>query len=243
MAIPNPSGEVDRLVGIIGALREHCLWTAQLTHASLVEYLVEESYELLECIEGDGGDGELRGELADVLLQVVLHSAIAAERGAFDFNDVAAALSAKMIRRNTHVFHPDGTLRGSYPQSVAEIIASWDAAKRAEHPQRTTPFEGLPRHLPALALATKAIDRAARWREASPEGAASPAASGSAADGGGDRAAARSEEELGEQLLGIVRRAHRDGLDAERALRSAVVRMAENWAGEPGATRGAATPQ
>ena len=68
---------VDRLVEVVRLLREHCLWTAALTHASLVEYLVEESYELVEAIEDGQPDEELRGELADVLLQVVLHSEIA----------------------------------------------------------------------------------------------------------------------------------------------------------------------
>lgn len=203
-------GEPQRLLGIIADLRRHCRWTAALTHESLVEYLVEESYELLEAIETGQDDGELRGELADVLLQVVLHSEIAAERGAFDFTEVAAHLSEKMVRRNTHIFRPDGSLRDTFPDSVGEIIASWDAAKRAEKPGRADPFSSLPRHLPALALADKAIERAGRWEH---DGATRLPAPGTSPD---------TEEELGELLLGIVAAAHARGLDAERSLRTAV---------------------
>jgi uncharacterized protein YabN with tetrapyrrole methylase and pyrophosphatase domain len=232
------SATVDRLVEVVGALREHCAWTAALTHEALVEYLVEESYELVESIEEGHPDDEVKGELADVLLQVVLHSAIAAERRAFDLDDVAAFLTAKMVRRNTHVFRPDGTLRDSFPDSVEEIIRSWDAAKRAERPERANPFEGLPKHLPALTLADKAIGRAERWAaleggrpEAEDDGGApdrgelhdggAPPSQDIAADAG-----PASEAELGDLLLEIVRRARTGGLDAERALRNAVVRFA-----------------
>ncbi|MGP5730457.1 MazG nucleotide pyrophosphohydrolase domain-containing protein [Arthrobacter rhombi] len=209
------AGEPQRLLGIIADLRRHCRWTAELTHASLVEYLVEESYELLEAIETGQDDDELRGELADVLLQLVLHAEIAAERGAFDFSDIAAHLSEKMIRRNTHVFHPDGSLRGSYPESIQEIIGSWDAAKRAEDPSRTDPFSSLPRHLPALALADKTIGRARRWAGATPAPDTAKAPESVVVD---------TEDELGDLLLGIVADAHERGLDAERSLRTAVAR-------------------
>lgn len=230
-------GEPHRLLGIIADLRRHCRWTGALTHASLVQYLVEESYELLEAIETGRDDAELRGELADVLYQLVLHSAVAAERGAFDFTDVAAHLSEKMIRRNTHIFHPDGTLRDSFPESTAEIIASWDAAKRAETPARTDPFASLPRHLPALALADKALERAARWtgndggndggidgndagrRGGAGGGAPSPPAGTQQVPG----SVPATEEELGALLFGIVAEARSRGLDAERSLRTAVV--------------------
>jgi NTP pyrophosphatase (non-canonical NTP hydrolase) len=233
---------VDRLVEVVAALREHCLWTAALTHEGLVEYLVEESYELVETIERHRPDDELRGELADVLLQVVLHARIASERGAFDLEGIARTLTEKMIRRNTHVFAADGTLRESFPDSIEEIVRSWDAAKRAERPERTDPFAGLPRHLPALVFADKALGRGERWLAlengaegpdapdtpggaASLDGAAAPEGDcGSAARG---LAAFASEEELGEHLLGIVRAARSGGLDAERALRAAVLRHTE----------------
>lgn len=229
------SAAVDRLVEVVRLLREHCLWTAELTHASLVEYLVEESYELVEAIEEGHPDDELKGELADVLLQVVLHSEIARERGAFDLDAVAEALTAKMIRRNRHVFTSDGGLQASFPATVEEIIASWDAAKREEKAARAasaeqddvlpTPtsaevaVEGLPRHLPALALADKALGRAERRRVL--DGAVLQHADSN----GSALAEFVTEEELGKLLLDVVRAARFRGLDPERALRTAVRHM------------------
>jgi XTP/dITP diphosphohydrolase len=230
------SAAVDRLVEVVRLLREHCLWTAALTHASLVEYLIEESYELVEAIEDGHPEEELKGELADVLLQVVLHSEIARERGAFDVDSVAEALTAKMVRRNRHVFTADGGLQPSFPASVEEIIASWDAAKAEEKAERAAAaerddvlpgaraadagLEGLPRHLPALALADKAIGRAERRRALNGAPPAPISATHPPISPGFD-----DEDELGQLLLEVVRAARAKGLDSERALRSAVRRM------------------
>lgn len=230
------SAAVDRLVEVVRLLREHCLWTAALTHASLVEYLVEESYELVEAIEEGQPDAALKGELADVLFQIVLHAEIARERGAFDLDAVAEALTAKMVRRNRHVFTSDGALQPSFPASVEEIIASWDAAKREEKAERAAAveqddvlpteatagegaLEGLPRHLPALALADKALGRAERRRALD---GAEPQRSDS---DGSAFAEFVTEEELGKLLLDVVRAARFRGLDPERALRGAVRRL------------------
>jgi uncharacterized protein YabN with tetrapyrrole methylase and pyrophosphatase domain len=209
-----PTGEpLGELLGQIAALREHCPWMGALTHESLVEYLLEEAYEVAETIEAGTGkdidDAELRGELGDVLLQVVLHARLAEERGSFTFEDVARGLSAKMIRRNPHVFRPDGSLQDSFPATVEEIVQKWDAVKRAERPDRHDPFEGIPLALPALARTQKSIDRAAR--------AGLPQAQPSV-----EVPAFASEDELGELLLAVVQSAHAGGLDAERALRGAV---------------------
>ena len=136
-------------------LREHCPWMGALTHASLVEYLLEEAYEVAETIEEGHPDAELQGELGDVLLQVVLHARLAEERGAFTFDDVARGLAAKMVRRTPHVFRPAGSLQDTFPATVAEIEQTWDAVKRAERPERRHAFEGFPAALPALAKAQK----------------------------------------------------------------------------------------
>ncbi len=177
-AEPGPGWAVPRLLEVVAQLREHCLWTAALTHESLVEYLVEEAHELAEAIEtghtGRADVAELRGELADVLFQVLLHARLQEERGHFDFDAVAATLTAKLIRRNRHVFRPDGSLQETFPDTVAEIVASYDAVKAAEKPERTTPFEGVPTSLPALTLAAKSLDRARR-ASAVDQGAQCPA--------------------------------------------------------------------
>ncbi|QCB98490.1 nucleotide pyrophosphohydrolase [Arthrobacter sp. PAMC25564] len=186
-----------------------------LTHESLVEYLLEEAYEVAETIETAGGDADLKSELGDVLLQVVLHARLAEERGAFDLDDVARGLAAKMIRRNPHVFRPDGALQDSFPATVEEIVLTWDAVKKAEKPERGHVFEGVPAALPALARAQKLLDRAER--------AGLPAAAGAPAVG-----LPATEEQLGELLFGIVAAARAQGLDAERALRGAARRFQDH---------------
>ncbi|WP_460463656.1 MazG nucleotide pyrophosphohydrolase domain-containing protein [Arthrobacter pigmenti] len=201
-----------------------------LTHESLVEYLIEESYELVEAIEHEHSDGELAGELGDVLLQVVLHARLAEESGRFDIADVVASLTGKMIRRNPHVFTPDGGLRQTFPATVDEIVERWHHVKRQEKPERTSVFDGIPAGLPALALAAKTIRRAASGKSV-----ADPGGQGNSQPNHGGTAGPRplssdpptfsNEQELGDYLLQLVRRSTDDGMDPERALRTAVVRF------------------
>lgn len=224
-ATPNAKGraastevELARLVGVIADLREHCRWTAALTHASLVPYLIEESYELADVVEAQGplDAGALKGELGDVLYQVVLHSLLQSETGGFTLADVAATLRSKLVRRNRHVFRPDGSLQDHFPASIAEIERSYEAAKAMEKDHGHSVFDSLPASLPALSLAAKTLDRVAgRTGDRDP-----------AIPSGGDRGRApQTEEELGELLFEVVRAARAKGLDAERALRMAVRRV------------------
>lgn len=245
---------LERLLEVIGQLREHCPWMGALTHESLAEYLVEECYELLEALEGTAGADELRSELGDVLLQVVLHARLQEEQGSFAMDDVIDGLTGKMIRRNAHIFTPDGGLRDEFPASVEEIEAAWHSIKRQEQPADTHPFASIPQGLPALASAAKTLKRALREAGSAPEPAAvvvrsegSARASGSVASGSvpasgavagsgfvpasgsveGSGSVPASEEELGEVLLAVVGRAVDAGLDPERALRLAVRRYQE----------------
>ena len=216
------SDAVDALLDVIAQLRVHCPWMGALSHESLVEYLLEEAYETAETIEAGGGDTELKAELGDVLLQVVLHARLAQERGAFDFDDVARGLRDKMVRRNPHVFRPDGSLQDSFPATVEEIVLNWDAAKKAEKPERDHLFDGVPAALPALARAQKLLDRAERAGLVPDHGPAAEASGRAPGTPAGARSGTPStEQELGELLFGIVAAARRGGLDAERALRAA----------------------
>jgi XTP/dITP diphosphohydrolase len=195
-----------------------------LTHESLVEYLLEEAYEVAETIETGADEAELKGELGDVLLQVVLHARLAEERGTFDFGDVARGITAKMIRRNPHVFRPDGSLQDTFPATVEEIVLKWDAVKKAERPERANHYEGIPEALPALARAQKTLDRAARAGlptlvepvETQEPPQVQPVVGLVETFG--------SEDQLGELLLAVVGAARSKGFDAERALRAAVRR-------------------
>lgn len=213
-----------RLAQVIALLRERCAWTAALTHESLLEYLLEEAYEVIEAVEaghtGSEDAAELSGELGDVLFQVLLHARLQEEADNFSILDVVQGLTGKMIRRNPHVFNPDGTLAASTTGDSAEIERAWDAAKKLEKPQRGSPFEGIPASLPALALAAKTQNRARR------AGVAVPAAeTGSGASSGVAVPAWDGEKELGDLLFEAVRQATERGIDPEAALRAAVRRF------------------
>ncbi|WP_318242124.1 MazG nucleotide pyrophosphohydrolase domain-containing protein [Arthrobacter gallicola] len=229
MASPEPgSGDLGqaftRLAQVIALLRERCAWTAALTHESLLEYLLEESYEVIEAVEaghtGAEDAAELSGELGDVLFQVLLHARLQEEAGNFSILDVVEGLTGKMIRRNPHVFHPDGTLAESTTGDPAEIERAWDAAKKIEKPRRGSPFDGIPASLPALALAAKTQHRARRAGVAVPAAQTGTGASSSAAVPVWD-----GEKELGDLLFETVRQATERGIDPEAALRAAVRRF------------------
>ncbi|MGH7722867.1 MAG: nucleoside triphosphate pyrophosphohydrolase [Candidatus Dormibacteria bacterium] len=133
-----------------------CPWDGEQTHASLRAYLLEETYEVLESIDGSEATG-LREELGDVLLQVLMHCAIAAEaEGGFDIGDVAETSRAKMIHRHPHVFG-DAAVEGA-----AEVVVNWERLKRSEKNRRLSLLDGIPRSLPALAFAQAVQKRPAR---------------------------------------------------------------------------------
>src|SRR5690606_2552122 len=126
-----PHPKLEELIAVLEHLRAPggCAWDRDQTHASLVQYLVEETYELVDAIEA-GDDAELVEELGDVLYQVVFHSDIAAEEGRFTLEDVAAHMTVKMVGRHPHVF---GDAVADTPDAV---MARWDELKRVEKPGR-----------------------------------------------------------------------------------------------------------
>jgi len=176
-------------------------WKRQQTHRSLAKYMIEEVYEAFDAIEADDY-AALREELGDVLLQVVLHARLAEDLPdgrAWSIDDVAGELVAKLIRRNPHVF-ADATV-----ESVDEITAQWEQIK-AEEKSGRGPMDGIALAQPALSLATKIQERAAR------AGLPDPGPTG---------------DDLGERLWALVAAAVAAGEDAESALRRvAVARLA-----------------
>ena len=146
---------VAKLVAVMDTLRSPggCPWDAEQTHASLLEYLLEESHELIAAVEiGDRDD--LREELGDVLLQVVFHARIAQEHpsDAFDLDQIAEKTAAKLISRHPHVF------ADSTADTAADVEAIWHEQKKIEK-SRASLLDGIPRSLPALMLATKMLKR------------------------------------------------------------------------------------
>lgn len=154
-----PERPIDRLLEIMRRLRapQGCPWDREQTLDSLKRYLIEECYEELDAI--DSGDrAKIREELGDVLLQVVFQAQICAEAGEFTFEDVAAAIADKLVRRHPHVF---GEVKVA---GADEVLRNWDAIKRteggAEKPKSAV--DGVPKSLPALQKADQVQSRAAR---------------------------------------------------------------------------------
>jgi len=127
---PRATGEgLVEFLDLMRLMRERCAWKASQSHQSLARYLREESAEVLEAID-EGDPQHLAEELGDLLLQIYFHAAIAEEAGEFTMDDVIAGLTAKMKRRNPHVFGPEAQSGRRY--TIDEIEELWQAAKAAE---------------------------------------------------------------------------------------------------------------
>lgn len=208
------------LVEIMARLRRSCPWDREQTHASLVPYLVEETFEVVEAIER-GAERELCGELGDVLLQVVFHAQLATERGRFSIADVVNGLANKMMRRHPHVFG-DRTVGG-----IDDVWREWEKLK-ADEPEaegRTSRLDGIPPGLGALQSGQKMQSRAARVGFDRPDIAGVRAklveelTELEEARRANDPAAVR--EELGDVIFTLVNLARTLGVDAEGAMRDA----------------------
>lgn len=195
---PATGGPLVDFLALMRQLRAECAWKAAQTHRSLVRYLLEEAHETAEAIE-TGTPDDLCEELGDLLLQVFFHAVVAEEAGAFTLDDVAAGITAKMIRRNPHVF--GDAVRAITPAEVNEL---WEAAKAGEK-QRDDVTDGIATSLPALLYADKVLDRLGR--------------AGVDVDLGGDS--------LGDRLLVLVAEARAAGVDPEQELRDAVRRRTD----------------
>src|SRR5216110_891807 len=152
---------INALLKVMAKLRspKGCPWDREQNHMTLRWHAVEEVYELLDAIEARD-DHELAEELGDLLLQVVFHCQLAAERGAFDFEKVARHITDKLIRRHPHVF---GDVK---VKNVDQVWANWEKIKRAEkhgtRHARPSALDGIPKHLPALLRAEKLLKKARR---------------------------------------------------------------------------------
>jgi MazG family protein len=233
---PTPDASLpplERLRAIAARLRapDGCPWDREQTHASLRTALVEETYEVLAAIDA-GDDANLREELGDLLLHVVMHAQMASERAAFDLDGVAQTVCEKMIRRHPHVFGPDGAA------DTAAVLVRWDAIKRQEKgAPEASRMDGLLDALPALLRAQKAQVKAARagfdW--------ASVAGVRSKLQEEVDEICreldretidpAAIEEEIGDLLFTAVNLARWQGLDAELTLRRATDKFVRRFRG------------
>ncbi len=203
--------QLDELIAVAAKLRAPggCPWDAEQTHRSLVQYLLEETYELIDAIESGDRD-EILEELGDVLYQVIFHSDLAAHGSLgepFDIQAVAKLTADKMRGRHPHVFGTPEELERYAAKTGDDVMLNWDAHKQREKPVRSSVLDGIPQGLPALALANKVIGKAQKIQLLD-ETARSPLQF-------------ESEEQLGGLLLAIVQSARAAGFDSERALREA----------------------
>lgn len=201
--------ELENLIETAHTLRGPggCPWDSEQTHRSLVQYLLEETYELIDAIES-GNRVEVIEELGDVLYQVVFHSDLA-QTGSlgqpFSIEDVAKVSAEKMRGRHPHVFGTAEELDRYAAKTGDEVMLNWDAHKQREKPHRKSVLDGIPQTLPALALANKVIGKAEKIGLLDPNAEFS--------------VPLEDESDLGKLLLAVVASARAKGLDPERALR------------------------
>lgn len=144
---------IDRLLGIMQRLRDPesgCPWDKEQTYTTIAPYTLEETYEVLDAIARADFD-DLRGELGDLLFQVVFYAQIAQEEGRFNFDDICAAISDKLERRHPHIFS------NATAGSSGEVLARWEAIKSAERAEKAqhSALDDIPHTFPALMRAHK----------------------------------------------------------------------------------------
>ena len=199
------SSELTRLREVMNKLRSPggCPWDIEQDHASLLKFLLEESYEFIEAVE-ENDQNAIQEELGDLLLQVYFHSRIAEENKDQPFNieDVAKTVADKLVRRHPHVFGDTKV------ENSAQVLANWEVAKAAEKGRRSA-IDGVPLAQPALPLVAKLLYRAEKFNYEIPINQMMKLPT------------EMEEDQFGQLLLGLIAQAVSKGLDPEAALRGA----------------------
>jgi nucleoside triphosphate diphosphatase len=226
---PHADSPIERLLAIMARLRDPergCPWDLEQTFATIAPHTIEEAYEVADAIE-HGDMAALKGELGDLLFQVVFYAQMARERGAFDFGEIADAISKKMIRRHPHVFGA-ATIESAAAQTQAweEQKAHERRAEAAAAGRAASVLDGVIAGLPALTRAVKLQKRAARvgfdWPTAAPVLDKIAEELGEiSAEMAVDAEAERLEDEVGDLLFACVNLARHLSVDPEAALRRA----------------------
>jgi len=214
---------IDNLLEIMARLRDPqagCPWDVQQDFTTIAPYTIEEAYEVADAIHRGDMPG-LRDELGDLLLQVVFHAQLAAEAGHFDFDDVAGAINAKMLRRHPHVFGDDAQI------AAGKQDGSWERIKAEERAddEDTSTLAGIAQSLPALMRARKLGKRAGTvgfdWADRAGVRDKIHEELDELDDAVGTRDRAHIEDEFGDLLFAIVNLARHLEVDPESALRGA----------------------
>ncbi len=210
-------GYLEKLVSLVSALRAEngCPWDKQQTHVSLRPNMVEEAYEAIDAINSEDMDN-LKEELGDVLLQVLLHSQIASEEKAFDIEDVAKGLHDKLIRRHPHVFGDQKV------NSAEDALKSWDNIKKEEKKYRKSAMDGISKSQSALMSAQKISKKAIKcgfeWPNEQSLYDCVYSEIKEFKEASDEKDNVHMEDELGDILFAVVNLARWNKIDAEQAL-------------------------
>jgi len=214
------SHAIERLKWVMSCLRDPdkgCPWDLEQSNETILKHTIEEAYEVADAIE-HGSNDDLKDELGDLLFQVIFYAQMAAEKGQFNFDDIAQGVTDKMISRHPHVFG-DETAR-----NADDVHAIWDVQKDKEKgkKQESGALNGVTRALPALLRAQKLQKKAAKtgfeWRNSNDAFLKVQEEINEFKDANNT---IDKEEEFGDLLFSLVNFARMEGLDAEEALRKA----------------------
>ncbi len=234
LAVPVGHGYV-KFHALARTLREQCPWDIEQTHTSLLPYLIEETYEVVDAInalnDDPRSDEHLIEELGDLLYQIEFHATIAEQQGRFTIADVTSAIHDKLVRRHPHVF---GDVEAS---DAATVINNWENIKRDERSTsrevRASVLDGVPQSLPSLSHAATVQRKAAKvgfdWPDTSGplDKIAEETAETIEAQASGDEQEIRSE--IGDLLFAVVNLARHLGVEPESALRGATDRFSARF--------------
>lgn len=215
--------EYVRFHDLVRTLREECPWDIEQTHSTLIPFLLEETYEVVDALQDldaddPTSDDDLVEELGDLLFQIEFHATIAEQEGRFTIADVTQGIHDKLVRRHPHVF------ADTVADDTDTVLSNWDDIKKAEK-GRTSIFEGIPRSMPALSYAAKVGRKASKvgfdWPDV---GGAFPKIieeTGELAEAMAADDDVETTSELGDLLFATVNVARHLGIDPELALRNA----------------------
>jgi tetrapyrrole methylase family protein/MazG family protein len=221
---------VERLCLLMEILRSPagCNWDRAQDHRTLLPYLIEETYEVVEAIES--GDPEaLKEELGDLLCQIAFHAQLARERGQFDINDAANVIVEKLVRRHPHVF---GERKDLAPQEVRD---QWEKIKTTSG-EKDSVLSGLPKSMPALTMAYRIGEKAGGvgfdWNTVEDvlqkvDEELAELRAELASDGSGRKA--RLTDEIGDLLFAVASAARKMGVEPESALKLALAKFTERF--------------
>jgi MazG family protein len=217
---------IEKILEVMRSLRDPengCPWDLEQDFSSIAPYTIEEAYEVADAIERDNMQ-DLRDELGDLLFQVVFHARMAEEAGHFDFDDVATALTDKMIRRHPHVFGSDAERAAGAQEGSWEQIKEAERTEDGDRSDRSA-MAGVARALPALKRAQILGKRAGRvgfdWRDRKGVRDKIHEELNELEEAVGTRDAADMEEEFGDVLFAVVNMARHLDIDPEKALTAA----------------------